>query len=66
MKQQENYFPVAFLEASNIFEAVRAVAKIGSSLKPNHHEQVKLVLIPSALCSVSIWDLDKFNFVMMV
>jgi len=64
--KQDNYFPVAFLEASIIFETVRSVARIDSSLKSNHHEQVKLVLIPGTLCAVSIKDLDKLNFVMMV
>ncbi len=27
-------------EASSIFEAAEAVAKIGSSLKSNHHKQI--------------------------
>ena len=43
-------------EASIIFEAARAVAKIGSSLNPNHHNkiyQVRLVQIPDPLCSTT-------------
>ena len=42
------------LEAIFIFEAAGVVAKIGLSLKPNQHNQVKLVQIPDAkvmLCS---------------
>ena len=33
-------------KVSNFFEAAKAAAKIGSSLKPNHINQVKLVKIP--------------------
>ena len=34
----------------SIFEAVGAVAKNGLSLKPNHHNQVKLVQIRDKFC----------------
>ena len=36
----------SLLKASGIFEAARAVAKIVSSLKSNHHDQVKPVQNP--------------------
>ena len=36
------------------FEADGAVANIGSSLKPNHHNQVKLVQIPGVHCGVCV------------
>ena len=39
-------------EASCIFEAAGAAAKIGLSLKPNQHKQVKLVQIPNTHCSI--------------
>ena len=42
-------------ESSVIFEApeavLYAVSEIGSSLKPNHQNQVKLVQIPDTLCN---------------
>ena len=43
MKQGEVIISESLLKRVVFFKAVGAVAKIGSSLKPNHHKQVKLV-----------------------
>ena len=51
-------------EASSIFEAVGAQAKIGLTLKPNHLNQIKLVQIPdthSRICNSLEW-LSKIRF----
>ena len=37
-------------KANKNFDAAGAVAKIGSSLKPNDHNQLKLVQIPDKHC----------------
>ena len=41
-------------EASIIFKAAGAVAKISSSLKPNHHMQFWLAQICETICSCAI------------
>ena len=50
--KRDDYFCVAFdhFGASSIFEAAGRVTQIGSNLKPNNHNQVKLVQIPDMLC----------------
>ena len=37
-------------EANSIFAGCLLIQKVGLSLKPNHHNQVKLVQIPDTLC----------------
>ena len=38
-------------EAVSFFEAAGTVAKIGSSLKPDHHRQIQIAQICKTLCS---------------
>ena len=35
------------------FKAAGKIAKIGSSLKPNHHNKVKIVEVPDTKCRIS-------------
>ena len=54
LAKEDDYFLVIFDNfwgENNFFEAAGAVSKIGSSLKPNNHNQVKLVQILDTLCS---------------
>ena len=37
-------------KVNSIFEEAETVAEIGLSLKPNHHNQVKLLQIPDQRC----------------
>ena len=47
-----------------LFEAAEAVVEIGSSLKPNHRNQVKLLQIPDTQSSKTWtnWMLDKRQY----
>ena len=49
-------------EASVSFEAARAVAKMGSSLKSIHHKQIKLVQICETHCRWFFKFLSHLNF----
>ena len=55
---QQSEMIMTFFQSNIIFEAAGEVAKIGLSLQPNHHNQVKVVHVPDTLCIIC----SKSNF----
>jgi len=54
LTKQDDHFQVEFDHFEikcHFFEAAEVVVKIGSSLKPNHHGEIKLAQIRETLCS---------------
>ena len=63
---QDDYFLSHFwplLKQVSFFDATKQVAKIGSSLKPNHHNQVKLVY---SLKDIGLWKTFWVSYIICI